>query len=620
MSVISSASTRDGIWLEQAMRDDGLRGVFQPIVCLDTMSIVAWEGLSRPSAGEDGPGIVDLLEGARHAGCLPDFELRAARQVCMDFARQDRDGHLMVNLSALSVLHAGPCAQILADIFAEAGIGPERITLELTERDMVDDAAGLADRLAPLRARGMRLALDDFGSGHSSFAMWHELRPEIVKIDRYLVSGMARSAEKLAMVRALQGVAEVMGTELVGEGVESAEDLDVLRGLGIAHAQGYLLGRPQPVPAFDISFAAGAAPFWSGLQDLTPSRPGRPRCASHIAILAPSLDRDRPNEAVMELFARHPGLRSLAVTEDGHPLGLINRQLFSERMARPFTRELYGRKPCTTFMRDDALICDENQRLDSLLDLLGEQGRRDPGDGFIITRQGRYLGLGSTELLRHRAIERRIEAARDASPLTSLPGNLPITAHIDGLMQERAAFVTAYVDLNDFKPFNDQYGCLRGDAMIRLLASILVRHADPGRDFVGHIGGDDFMIVFRSEDWLPRCMHIVEQFNRRASGLFDEKDRRQGGILGEDRQGARQFFALTTVSVGAVRTPEGLRHPPELIARLAAQARRRAKQSGAGFHLLEPVEEEPAGGLASTVTAASRRPGTAIAGLHAPVR
>lgn len=123
--------------------------------------------------------------------------------------------------------------------------------------------------------------------------------------------------------------------------------------------------------------------------------------------------------------------------------------------------------------------------------------------------------------------------------------------------------------------------------MIRLLATILVDRIESRRDFAGHMGGDDFMIIFRSEDWRQRCLDIVSCFNGQAGQLFDEQDRAQGGIAGEDRRGIRQMFGLTTVSIGAVCVPAGAMRAPEFIATLAAQAKHRAKQDRSGFHVLD---------------------------------
>ena len=125
---------------------------------------------------------------------------------------------------------------------------------------------------------------------------------------------------------------------------------------------------------------------------------------------------------------------------------------------------------------------------------------------------------------------------------------------------------------------------LPGDETIRLPATILVDRIESCRDFAGHIGGVDFMIIFRSEDWCQRCLDIVSCFNGQAGQLFHEQDRAQDGIAGEDQSGIRQMSGLTTVSIGAICVPAGPMWAPEFIATLAAQAKHMAKQDRSGFH------------------------------------
>jgi diguanylate cyclase (GGDEF)-like protein len=110
--------------------------------------------------------------------------------------------------------------------------------------------------------------------------------------------------------------------------------------------------------------------------------------------------------------------------------------------------------------------------------------------------------------------EVRIEAARYANPLTFLPGNIPISSHIARLLGNDAAFYACYVDLNHFKPFNDQYGYWQGDEVLKFAAMVLADVCDPTRDFLGHVGGDDFLILFQSDDWQDRVMRAIHVFNR----------------------------------------------------------------------------------------------------------
>ena len=574
--------------LERALAAGSLNAVFQPLVRLDTLEVVAHEGLSRCAFAPDNVSILDLLELARAEGRLAEMELHAARTVCGSFAARGGPGRLLVNLSAHAILNDvwGP-EEVLA-LLSASGLDPARVTIEVTERDVVENPACLAHELGYLRAHGIRIALDDFGSGHSSFEMWNEIHPDVVKIDRYLVHGLSRSAGRLAIVRSLCQVAEALGTDLVGEGVENLADLRVLRDLGIPYAQGFLLGRPAPDPV-----AATQAEARQLLHEPVVSVLPRPRGpiiqrspqVSHLLIEAPAVEPHQTNEEVMALFVRHPELHAVAVVRDGRPIGLVNRRLMNERIAQPFARELLARKSCTALMNSAPLVCDEHRSLESLADVLRGEDQRYLADGFIITSGGHYRGLGTGEALVRRVSELRIEAARHANPLTFQPGNVPTTEHLERLLDGSERFALVHADLTDFKPFNDHYGYSRGDEMIRLLSSLLNEHVDPALDFVGHIGGDDFVVLFQSSDWEARCLRVIKAFNARASQLYDAGDLLHGGLHGKDRRGEPQFFPCTTVVMGAVELTPPLPQRTASIAMLAARAKRQAKRAGASLHV-----------------------------------
>jgi EAL domain-containing protein (putative c-di-GMP-specific phosphodiesterase class I) len=131
------------------------------------------------------------------------------------------------------------------------------LVIEITEHDHITDLKTLIKAVAVLRNQGIQLALDDFGNGHSNLRLWAELRPEIVKIDKYFVKDSPSDAVKVQMLRGLMRFAETFGTTMVAEGIETAEELKVVRDLGIELGQGYFLGRPQAVAAQSLSAPAG---------------------------------------------------------------------------------------------------------------------------------------------------------------------------------------------------------------------------------------------------------------------------------------------------------------------------------------------------------------------------
>jgi len=172
----------------------------------------------------------------------------------------------------------------------------------------------------------------------------------------------------------------------------------------------------------------------------------------------------------------------------------------------------------------------------------------------------------------------QLEAARHANPLTLLPGNVPINERIGQLLESEAPFHVCYCDLDNFKPFNDACGYYRGDEMIRLTGRILREACDPALDFVGHVGGDDFILLMQSADWEQRCSRALEAFAAASAALADDAHRSDGGYAGVDRAGQAAFHPLPTLSVGAYGVAPGVFGSPAEVADAAAEAKQKAKR------------------------------------------
>jgi diguanylate cyclase (GGDEF)-like protein len=153
---------------------------------------------------------------------------------------------------------------------------------------------------------------------------------------------------------------------------------------------------------------------------------------------------------------------------------------------------------------------------------------------------------------RVRSTLRRNAEARAMSPLTGLPGNIRIEDEIAGRVSSGSPFAVAYLDLDNFKAFNDAHGFLRGDKVILLLAKAL-RKAVEGADppvFIGHVGGDDFVLVSRPEQVEELARAAVEAFDRDVPALHDPADVARGHLEIVDRQGLMRSFPLVSLSVG----------------------------------------------------------------------
>lgn len=208
----------------------------QPVVELDTGRVWAVEALAR-FPGHPHPGPDMWFRSAERDGtglALEELTLGAALAL---LPRLPSTTRLSVNLSARALLRP-PVQRRLLD--AAGGC----VIVELTEHEQVADYPELASAVRVLRRGGIGLGIDDFGAGHSSLRHVLHLEPEVVKLDLALVQGVAASGRRQALVEALLTFCRRTGTQLIAEGVESDEDLQALRRLGVELAQGFLLARP----------------------------------------------------------------------------------------------------------------------------------------------------------------------------------------------------------------------------------------------------------------------------------------------------------------------------------------------------------------------------------------
>jgi diguanylate cyclase (GGDEF)-like protein len=185
-------------------------------------------------------------------------------------------------------------------------------------------------------------------------------------------------------------------------------------------------------------------------------------------------------------------------------------------------------------------------------------------------------------LARVKAILERKTQSLSANPLTSLAGNAVIKAETEKRIASGIPFAMVYADLNSFKAFNDKYGFQRGDEIIKNTASILIsatkEYGQPG-DFVGHIGGDDFIILTTPERYTAVAANIIKLFDESIPGYYDQDDRKQGFIVSLDRNNNLQRFPIMTISLAVISTSiTKIAHYGQLSA-IAAELKKVAKRS-----------------------------------------
>lgn len=158
---------------------------------------------------------------------------------------------------------------------------------------------------------------------------------------------------------------------------------------------------------------------------------------------------------------------------------------------------------------------------------------------------------------------------RMVSPLTGLPGNVQIQAEMKKRLLNGTNYAMIYIDLDNFKAYNDTYGFSNGDEMIKLTARVITKNVmkndENEQNFVGHIGGDDFVAIVEGKDYEKICQNIIAEFDKSVEKYFSKEDVERGYIEVENRKGVMEQFPLTTISVGVVEvTPERFKNTLEI--------------------------------------------------------
>ncbi len=297
-----------------------------------------------------------------------------------------------------------------------------------------------------------------------------------------------------------------------------------------------------------------------------------------------------PEHSVPFLFEtfRKPDSKNFVpvVNKNHEPLGIVREKDLKDYVYSPYGKELIknqrlGITPLNFLTKTP--ISDISTEIEQILEIC----TRDKNcEAIIVTENGKYIGFLSMFALLNLLNEKNLAIARDQNPLTKLPGNTIINAHMADYLgngQEKQMFV--YFDFDYFKPFNDRYGFRRGDRAILLFADILKEISHRYQMFVGHIGGDDFFASVNLDNdhedyYIGIIQGIVDKFREDVVNLYDTEDKEAGYILSKNREGEWGKVPLLSVSAAVMILGDGTKnHSLEEIAQTLASIKQIAKKA-----------------------------------------
>jgi len=222
-----------------------LRPVYQPIIDVATREIIGFEGLVRPTEESDFSNPSMLFEAAEQVGKTTQLDRACLDVVAAAFTPPNPEHYLTLNVSPRTIEAPEFTTASITNLLTKHQLDPRRVVIELTEREAVEDVERLRNNLQSLQAAGMRIAADDVGAGNAGLRLLSQIKFDIVKIDLSLVQQGPFQETSMAVLRALMDLATRWGSKIVAEGIETEEQLEMVRNLGIGAAQGYLFGKPE---------------------------------------------------------------------------------------------------------------------------------------------------------------------------------------------------------------------------------------------------------------------------------------------------------------------------------------------------------------------------------------
>jgi diguanylate cyclase (GGDEF)-like protein len=569
---------------------DGIDYAFQPIVNAYSGQIYAVEALMRNVSNVGFASIDALFDAAYNQKVLFDLELALRRKVLEKFLQIPfyKEIKIFYNLDNRTPLMPNFQSGKTTDILHAFGLPKETICFELSEKHQQMVFASFDQlTLNIYKQHGYRMAIDDFGVGYSGLQALYNAEPDFIKIDRFFIDGIAKSAKKRLFLQNILEISQSLGIGVIAEGVETKEDFLACRNLGCTMIQGYFVAKPTKK-------VAKLMRKYDEIELLFVQEKRNNQKKSNIKSRIEPLAYVKENESlktIQRLFRSDIKARLVPVLgEDKMPLGVIKEEDLKAYIYSPYGWSLlYNQtKGSIKELTSSCGIVDVNDSLEKILKIYANSAENE---GVIVVENGVYLGFLNAKVLLEIINEKNLLNAKDQNPLTGLMGNRAINAYINEILLTPAKWALVYFDMDNFKPFNDYYGFRSGDRVIKLFADILKKASNRLKSevFIGHIGGDDFFLGWKMEQDFNRAYcemkKIIKKFRSDVESFYSNKEREDGYILAKDRYGQVRKYPILSVSAAmlVVNTDKEHMHDEEVVAKTYARLKKQAKIHKDGF-------------------------------------
>lgn len=565
--------------LHKIIDERRIKIVYQPLISLSSGENIGYEALSRGPENSRLASPNVLFPLAENAGLLYPLEKICREQAILGLPKISDTEKLFLNINPQVINDPNFASGITLELLKKIGLLPKNVVFEITERTSIKDFVSFEKTLQHYREQGFLIAIDDAGAGYSSLQAIAELKPDFIKIDISLIKDIDKNEVKQSLLETFNVFAKKINAKIIAEGIETAEELQELVEMGIDYGQGYFLARPAyPIP----QISPQAKELISNYEKIL-----KQKVSNYTEVIGQISqkvqmfnDRTSVNQ-IYELFEEDPFMEGLIIGENSIPYGLIMRNKLYNHLSTQYGIALYKNRSIKSIMDMNPLIVNYSMSVEMVAQHATSRVTQKLYDCIIVIEGGEFSGMVSVRTLLEYISNMQIECARYANPLTGLPGNLNIQNQLKNLVKQDTYYAVIYLDLDNFKAYNDKYGFERGDLAILFTSEVIKRAMKAcicKNEFLGHIGGDDFIIIVKNNEQADCvCNEIIKIFDNEIITLYDETDRKKGGINAVSRTDELMFYPFMTVSLAVV---ENLRYHFDnhlRIGEVAAELKKLAK-------------------------------------------
>lgn len=557
------------------LRKRDIQTVFQPIISLEDGTILGYEALSRGPMRTPLQNPEKLFTYAMENGQLWELESLCRTKALESAHALQTEGKLFLNVNPNIMSDRKFRQGFTKDYLSRFHMDAETIVFEITEKEAIGNLTHFKKTVSHYKEQLYQIAIDDVGSGYSGLNILTDIHPHYMKLDMQLIRNIDRVQTKQSLVKSLCEFAAHSQIDIIAEGIETEKELAKLIELGVRFGQGYYIQKPDP----DL------LPIREGVIALIIDENKRKQSRS-IKRLAGSLVKEMSTplrtleghvliNEVKTLMHQDQSVPGFCIVQGSQVIGVITRSELHVKISGPYGYSLFSNKPIIEIMDTDFLQVDVETPIHTVAKLAMMRDAKHLYDFITVTKNGDYYGIVTVKELLEKTMEIEVSVAKHLNPLTELPGNLLIEQQLQQCVEVQEGYGVLYFDLDNFKPYNDVYGFEKGDQILMHVANLLKEIVLPN-DFIGHIGGDDFIVVASAEQSVPYCEQFIERFDASIEQFYTKKDVENGWITSKNRHGMDESFPLLTISIAGI-----LNHHFQStydLARIASEVKKRCKQ------------------------------------------